>query len=77
VNKVSVEDCNHCRWSKTYVGTAVRGIRSARIHFRECRFTHVHREALLASLAHNELNKVWIDEIPPPLVATLILDSIH
>jgi hypothetical protein len=32
---------------------------------------------LLAGVAHVELNQVWIDEIPPHIVTTLIRDSIH
>jgi hypothetical protein len=28
-------------------------------------------------MAYIEFNKVWIDEVPPPLVTTLSLDSIH
>jgi hypothetical protein len=67
---------------RTYVGNAIKGIRSVSTHFRSCRFTHIQREAnraahLLASMAYIEFNKVWIDEVPPPLVTTLSLDSIH
>jgi ribonuclease HI len=67
---------------RSYVGDVVRSIRNIGAHFRNCRFRHVHREAnwaahLLAGVAHEELNQVWIDEIPPQIVTTLLRDSIH
>jgi hypothetical protein len=67
---------------KSYVGNAIRGIRSARGYFRNCSFNHINREAnrvahLLATMAHDELNNLWIDEIPPQLVTPLIRDLIH
>jgi hypothetical protein len=67
---------------RSYVGDVIRSIRNIRAQFRNCSFRHIHREAnraahLLAGVAHVELNQVWIDEIPPQIVTTLIRDSIH
>jgi hypothetical protein len=64
------------------LGDVISGIRNIGAHFRSCRFNHVHREAnraahCLARLAHDELNKVWIETIPPQIVTSLIRDSIH
>jgi hypothetical protein len=78
ISLIRDSDCN----PRSYVDNAIRGIHSTRTLFRNCSFKHIHREAnraahLLASLAHDELNKVRIEEIPPQLVTTLIRDSIH
>jgi hypothetical protein len=70
----------------SYLGNIVWGIKCISIRFRSCLFRHISRKAngaahLLASLAHLEPNKVWIEDTTPPpplsLVSVLILDSAH
>jgi hypothetical protein len=67
---------------RSYVGKIIRGINCNRSDFRACQFKHIKREANraahnLALLAHEEPNKVWLEETPPSIVATLIQDIIH
>jgi ribonuclease HI len=67
---------------RNYVGTLVLGVKCNRHKFRHVSFRHVNRDAnkaahLLASLAHLEPNRVWLEETPPQLVATLVMDLIH
>jgi hypothetical protein len=54
---------------KSYVGNLVWGINCKSVSFRSCMFRHISRKAngaahLLASLAHLEPNKVWIEDTP-------------
>jgi hypothetical protein len=67
---------------KTYLGNIVWGIKCMKNHFRSCNIRHINRQANRAShcmavLAHNESNKVWIEETPPQLVNVLIRDLIY
>jgi hypothetical protein len=67
---------------RSYIGNVIRGIQCNRNYFRRCSFQHINREAnqaahKLAILAHDEPNKVWIEDDPPQLVPTLVRDLIH
>jgi hypothetical protein len=67
---------------RNYLGNIIWGILCNRDHFRHCSFHHVHREAnraahQMASLAHEEPNRVWIEDEPPQLVISLIRDLLH
>jgi hypothetical protein len=67
---------------RTYLGNFVKGIRCKTGLLRSCRFRHVGREAnkvahSLASLAHEEPNRVWINNTPPQIVTSLLRDLIH
>jgi hypothetical protein len=68
--------------SRSYVGKIIRGIICNRSVFRACQFKHIKRETNraahnLALLAHEEPNRVWLEETPPAIAATLIQDIIH
>jgi hypothetical protein len=67
---------------KTNVGNIIRGIHCNKNEFRRCSFHHINREAnqaahKLAGLAHEEPNKVWIEEDPPQIISILISDMFH
>jgi hypothetical protein len=75
---INIEEDN----PRNYVGNLIRGIRCNRHRFGLCSFLHINREAnraahILAGLAHEEPNKVWIEEDPPQLIPTLVQDMIH
>jgi hypothetical protein len=62
---------------RNYVGNVVWGINCNKRLFRSCGFRHINRDAnrvaySLALLAHDEPNKVWLEEVPPQLVTTLL-----
>ncbi|XP_045797986.1 uncharacterized protein LOC123892217 [Trifolium pratense] len=64
---------------RSYLGNFIRGIKCNKDYFRGCNFVHIKREAnkaahLLASLAHSEPNKVWLEESPSPIVHILTSD---
>jgi hypothetical protein len=67
---------------RNYVGNVIRGIRCNMNEFRECSFHHINREAnqtthKLASLAHEEPNRVWIEEYPAQLAPILVKGLLH
>jgi hypothetical protein len=67
---------------RIYVGNIVRGIICKKDRFRSCRFSHIGREANkaahhMAFLAHDEPNRVWIDNTPPHIVSVLLRDLFH
>jgi hypothetical protein len=67
---------------RTYVGNFVRGINCKKDRFRSCSFSHIGREANqaahhMALLAHDEPNRVWIDNTPPHIVSVLFRDISH
>jgi hypothetical protein len=67
---------------RNYVGSFIRGIHCIKGYFRNCSFRHIGRKAnqaahCLALLAHDEPNRVWIEETPPQLVSVLLMDLIH
>jgi ribonuclease HI len=67
---------------RNYVDTIIRGIRCNRDGFRRCSFRNINRSAnqaapQLASLTHEEPNRVWIEESPIQLISTLVRDLIH
>jgi ribonuclease HI len=73
----SVKEC-----PRTYMGTLGWGIKCNTNRFKSCSFRHVSRTAnrvahVLASLAHLEPNRVWLEDTPPQLVSALLLDLIH
>jgi hypothetical protein len=78
VTLVESVECN----PKSYLGNIVWGIRCIKSPFRSCYVRHINRQAnsashCMASLAHIEPNKVWIEETPPQLVNVLIRDLIY
>jgi hypothetical protein len=73
---------NEDRIPRNYVGNFIRGINCNREYFRNCSFKHIGREANkaahgLALLAHDEPNRVWLEETPPQIVSILLRDLIH
>ncbi|KAK2421540.1 hypothetical protein QL285_032158 [Trifolium repens] len=67
---------------RNYLGDFVKGIRYHKGLLSSCRFSHIGREAnkvahTLASLAHEEPNRVWINNTPPQIVTALLRDLIH
>jgi hypothetical protein len=67
---------------RNYAGNVIRGIHCNRNGFRECSFHHINREAnqaahKLASLAHEEPNRVWIEEYPTQLAPILVKDLLY
>jgi hypothetical protein len=63
---------------RSYVGDLVRGILCKKGGFRTCNFSHIGRKTnkaahSLASSAHMEPNKVWLED-SPQLVSVLIKD---
>ncbi|MCI00203.1 heat shock transcription factor, partial [Trifolium medium] len=67
---------------RSYLGNLIWGMLCNKLNFRDCRFQHTGRNAnraahMLASLAHSEPNKVWLEETHPQLVTILIMDLIH
>jgi hypothetical protein len=78
ISSINSEDSN----PRNYVGNIIRGIRCNKSGFRQCSFHHINRKAnqaahKLAGLAHEEPNRVWIEENPTQLVSTLVNDLIH
>jgi hypothetical protein len=67
---------------RSYVGTLVWGIKCNTNRFRPYSFRHISKSANraahnLASLAHLEANRVWLEDTPPQLVSALLMDLIH
>jgi hypothetical protein len=63
-----------------FLGNFLQGIWNARQSFSFCSFSHVHRKANkvaheLASLAHNTLDCIWIEETHPTIVPFVLMDS--
>jgi hypothetical protein len=57
---------------RSYLGKIVHGIKNCIRGFRSCRVRHIRREAnqtahALAYLAHEEPNRVWLEDTPPKL----------
>ncbi|GAU37345.1 hypothetical protein TSUD_395260 [Trifolium subterraneum] len=70
-----------CRNPKLYLGDFIRGFLCNKSKFRYCNFGHIRRKAnkaahALASLAHSEHNRVWLEEAHPTLVPILLMDSV-
>jgi hypothetical protein len=67
---------------RSYVGNLVQGILLNRGRFRRISFRSISRKAnsvahRLAGLAHQEPNRVWIEDVHPTIVPLLISDLIH
>jgi hypothetical protein len=67
---------------RSYVGKIITGIKCSIQSFRSCRFSHVKRNANKAAhamglLAHDEPNKIWLEDTPPQLVTILFQDLLH
>jgi ribonuclease HI len=81
-NSQVVHLLNSNRNPKSYVGNFIRGINCNRGYFRNCSFRHIGRRAneaahCLALLAHDEPNRVWIEEIPNQLAPVCTKDLLH
>jgi hypothetical protein len=67
---------------RNYVGTIVEGIKLSKNTFRLCSFKHINRKSNqaahnLASWAHIEPNRTWIEDNPPIIVPFIFQDLIH
>jgi hypothetical protein len=66
---------------RLYIGNLIQGILCNRGSFRSISFRSIGREAnkvahCLATLAHQEPNRVWLEEAPPCIIPLLIRDLI-
>jgi hypothetical protein len=73
---------NASKIPRLYTGNLIQGILCNKGSFRGSSFRHIGREAnsvahYLASLAHQEPNRVWLEEAPPSIIPLLIRDLIH
>jgi hypothetical protein len=64
---------------RNYLGNFLLGIWNTRQSFIFCSFSHVHRKAnkvahKLASLAHNTLDWIWLEETHPTIVPFVLRD---
>jgi hypothetical protein len=67
---------------RLYIGNLIQGILCNRGRFRGISFRSIGREAnkvahCLAALAHQEPNRVWLEEAPPCITPLLIRDLIN
>jgi hypothetical protein len=67
---------------RLYIGNLIQGILCNRGSFRGISYRSIGHEAnkvahCLASLAHQEPNKFWLEEAPPCIIPLLIRDLIH
>jgi hypothetical protein len=82
-NSIIIDLINNGGNPRLYLGNIVNGIRMNTTSFSDSRFRSINREANkvaheLASLAHTESNKVWMNGTPPPnIVPLLIRDLLH
>jgi hypothetical protein len=81
-NSTIIQLLHEGRNPRNYVGDFIRGIICNKGFFRSCTFRHIGRVAnkaahCLALMAHDEPNRVWIEETPTQLVSVLFRDLSH
>lgn len=67
---------------RSYLGETIKGIQKIQSGFDMCSFKFIHRDSnivahMLAQLALIDPNKVWLEEVPPPITDVYFHDLLN